>query len=449
MLPLAAVTCLAIFLALALTLPEGATLTSTQRAVLMPATAAPLPGAAAAPARAGHAVGTAARAATSAATQPVHPAAKAPARHKAAPERAVKRPAAHPRHAKRHVAKRPVRHAKKHVVRHPKKHAAKRPVRHAKRHVVRHAMRHVVRHAKKHVVTHPKRHVVRNRVARPGHVVHGHYLRRLTGGPRDLVRMWQLGAADATRNPAGDSHLVLLDIGGQSPRGVFLSLVNRFISYGDLTAAVSAYVGGYHAYQRRHAPVTIALGTNNDLYTTARSGRMWATQVVNPVRYAARRFKSITIAGADDMEPGFSAGPVHTRAWLRGYLAATKAKFVFNGSADGCSTRHAWSRCNHGWSARVLSLLAGAAAPSRIIALPQIYNRAMAGQWAQISRTAKLSGHRPLHIVGPLTEQAACGRHRNCPSMPSRQAWVLLHRHLQAAGVHTGILPMQVDLDVR
>jgi hypothetical protein len=261
--------------------------------------------------------------------------------------------------------------------------------------------------------------------------------------------MWLLGSADATRNPAGEAHLVLLDIGGQSLRGVYLSLVNRFISYRDLTAAVSAYVGGYHAHQRRHAPVTIALGTNNDLYTTAFSGRLWATQVVNPVRRAAHRFKNITIAGADDMEPGFAAGPVHTRAWLRGYLAATKAKFVFNGSADGCSTRRAWSRCNHGWSARFLALLAGAAAPSRIIALPQIYNRAMAGQWAQISRTAKLDGRRPLRIVGPLTEQAACGRHRNCPSMSSRRAWVLLHRHLQAAGVHLGVLPMQVDLDVR
>jgi hypothetical protein len=284
---------------------------------------------------------------------------------------------------------------------------------------------------------------------RPGYVVQGHYLRSLSGRSGDVVRMYRLGATDAARNPAGRSHLVLLDIGGQALRGVYLSLVNRFVSYRALTSAVTAYVAGYHAHQRRHAPVTIALGTNNDLYTTAYAGHLWATQVVNPVRRAAHRYRNIAIDGANDIEPGFHAGPAHTMAWLYGYLHATTAKFVFNGSADGCSTRHAWSRCNHGWTAHTLSLLAGNSAPSRIIALPQIYNRAMAGQWAQISRTAKLNTRHPLRIVGPLTEQGACGRHPNCPSMPSRRAWRLLHLRLRAAGVHPAALPVQVDLDVR
>jgi hypothetical protein len=283
----------------------------------------------------------------------------------------------------------------------------------------------------------------------PGHVVRGHYLRSLVGRQRDRWAMHALGAADARRNPRGMAHLVLLDIGGQSRYGVYLSTTRRFISYPDLVRALRAYVAGYHSRQRRAAPVTISLGTNNDLYTSARAGRLWARRVVNPVRAAARHYRGITVAGADDIEPGFAASPRATRAWLRGYLRHTGAPFVFNGSADGCSATRAHSRCNHGWNMRVLAVLAGAAAPSRIIALPQIYNPTMAAQWAQISRTAKLLHRHPLRIVGPLTEQVACGRDPACPSMPSRRAWRLLRHDLHRARLHPRSLPVQVDLDVR
>jgi hypothetical protein len=279
--------------------------------------------------------------------------------------------------------------------------------------------------------------------------VRGHYLRTLNGGPRDRRRMRALGAADARRNPYGMSHLVLLDIGGQRLNGVRLSVVNHYVTYRALASAVTAYAAGYHAHQRRHAPVTIAIGTNNDLYTTVNSGRMWARRVVNTVLRATRRYRGISIAGANDIEPGFRAGPVHTRAWLRGYLRSTHAPFVFNGSADGCSPRRARSRCNNGWTARQLADLAGGAAPRRIVAVPQIYNRAMAGQWAQISRTNRIVRHHPLRILGPLTEQAACGRDPNCPSMPNRRAWRLLHLHLRVVGLRPRSLPVQVDLDVR
>ena len=261
--------------------------------------------------------------------------------------------------------------------------------------------------------------------------------------------MWTLGARDARRNPGGMGHLVLLDIGGQGRYGVYLSVRSKFISYPDLVRALRAYVAGYHAHQRKNAPVTISLGTNNDLYTSVRAGRLWARRVVNPVRNQAKHYPSVIIAGANDIEPGFSAGPRATLAWLRGYLRNTRAPFVFNGSADGCSPTRPRSHCNHGWRARQLARLAGAAAPSRILALPQIYNSAMAGQWAQISRTAKLNHRPPLRILGPLTEQAACGRDPSCPSMPSHRAWWLLHHDLRRARVHSGSLPVQVDLDVR
>ena len=260
--------------------------------------------------------------------------------------------------------------------------------------------------------------------------------------------MYGLGVADARRNPRGMGHLVLLDIGGQTRRGVRLSIISRFISYRDLVRAINSYVAGYHARQQRNAPVTISLGTNNDLYTSARAGQLWAQRVVNPVRAAAKRYPDVTIAGADDMEPGFTGGPGATRGWLRGYLRHTRAPFVFNGSADGCSWTHPFSHCSRGWTARTLARLAGVAAPKRILVLPQIYNRRMAGQWAQISRTANRLHHHELHIVGPLTEQRACGHNPACPSMPSHSAWWLLHHKLHAVGLQPRSLPVQVDLDV-
>jgi hypothetical protein len=54
-----------------------------------------------------------------------------------------------------------------------------------------------------------------------------------------------------------------------------------------------------------------------------------------------------------------------------------------------------------------------------------------------------------LRILGPLTEQAACGHDPGCPSMPNPLAWRLLHRRLSAVGLWPASLPAQVDLDVR
>ena len=260
--------------------------------------------------------------------------------------------------------------------------------------------------------------------------------------------MYALGARDAARNPGGQQHLVLLDIGGQIRNGVMLSATRKRISYAALRQAMFAYVDGYHSRRRSNAPVTIAIGTNNDLLVTAGSGRDWARRVVDPVRQRAARYAEMTIAGANDIEPGFRAGFGATQAWLRGYLANTSAPFVFNGSADGCSWSKPRSRCGGGWTASQLAWFAGVARPDRIIALPQVYNTQMAGQWAFISRTAALMGHRPLRIVGPLTENAACGRDPSCPTMPSAHAWAALRARFKAAHAPATSMPIRVDLDV-
>ena len=294
----------------------------------------------------------------------------------------------------------------------------------------------------------PARRVVPVRHSHAVVVTAGHYLRSLNGGRYDRPRMYWLGAQDARRN-AGGRHVVLLDIGGQLRTGVYLSTTHRFLGYRRLTGDLAAYLDGYHSRQWRQAPVTIAVGTNNDLLTSAEAGRAWAVQVVNPLIGYAARYPDMTVIGADDIEPGFGAGVPATRSWVGGYLAATRAPLLDNGSADGCSARAAFSRCGNGWSAGDVAWFAGSAAPGRILVLPQIYNPTMAGQWAQIARTARLS-HRPApQIVGVLTENAACAGDPTCPTMNSRAAWLTLCQDLVRARGAPRDMSAIVDLDVR
>jgi hypothetical protein len=285
----------------------------------------------------------------------------------------------------------------------------------------------------------------------PGRVNSGHYIRSLNGDPvHDRKIMQLLGYEDARKHHPGQRYLVLLDIGGQLPGGMLLSTTHQFISNAAMVHAVKAYVDGYHQGQYPYAPVMIAIGTNNDLHVSQAQGQTWASKVVEPVRKHAAPHRDIEIAGANDIEPGFGSGPRETKAWLRGYLTHTKARFVFNGSADGCSNEHSRSVCNKGWTMHDLAYVAGGAAPERILVLPQIYNVPMAYQWALISRTAVLDGYEPLRIIGPLTETAACGSDPTCPTMPSRDAWLRLWRALHE--VHPNLkhtLPVQTDLDVR
>src|SRR5581483_6968588 len=139
--------------------------------------------------------------------------------------------------------------------------------------------------------------------------------------------------------------------------------------------------------------------------------------------------------------------PAATRAWLSGYLAATSAPFVFNGSADGCYMLTVPTHCAGQWTVDDLAEVAGLAAPARTLVLPQVYNTTMAQQWAWLSqRAARTSA--PLTIVGTLTENAACGADPTCPTMPVGPAWSGLNRALRASGLPTRDMTYRVDLGV-
>lgn len=285
----------------------------------------------------------------------------------------------------------------------------------------------------------------------PAPVSTSRYIRNITGAGADPAKMHAEGIADAQANPTGHGYLVLLDIGGQDQagNGVVLSASVRWVSYANLVSDVEAYVAGYASAQKASAPVVIAVGTNNDMDVSSITGAAWARSVVNPIRAYAAPYSGITIAGADDIEPGFRAGYAASKAWLQGYLASTAAPFVFNGSADGCSWYTTGMGCNNGWSMAGLYYLAGGAGSTRIVNLPQIYNTTMAAQWKYISLTG-VAGRQPrINFGGALTEWTACSQSGGCGSLTGHEAWQAMWNQLQSAPqLKIPSLPYSTDLRI-
>ncbi|UQX89097.1 fibronectin type III domain-containing protein [Jatrophihabitans telluris] len=286
----------------------------------------------------------------------------------------------------------------------------------------------------------------------PAPVSTSHYLRNLTGNlSNDAALMKAMGAKDAGYNPSGHRYVVLLQIGGQdmSRGGVLLSATSKFVTNAAVVNAMNAYLAGYASKQKAYAPMLLAIGTNNDVDVSSSAGAVWANRVVNPVRSYAARFPGISVGGANDIEPGFSATAAESKSWLSGYLANTSASFVFNGSADGCSTITYNSRCNNGWSMSALQWLGGGAAPSRTINLPQIYNTAMPLQWKYISYTGVKAGKSKLYFGGPLTEVTACDQVGSCGSLANTVAWQRLWSALSSsAATRQSTMPHGTDLRI-
>jgi hypothetical protein len=287
----------------------------------------------------------------------------------------------------------------------------------------------------------------------PAPVSTSHYVRNLTGAATtDIALMRKMGATDASYNPSGHSYMVLLQIGGQDEyrKGTLLSATSRFVTYGAVVTAMKAYLDGYATTQKPSAPLTLAVGTNNDIDVSYSAGVSWARNVVNPVAaYAASRYPGMVIAGANDIEPGFSATVAESRAWVSGYLAATTSKYVFNGSADGCSTSTAGTRCNNGWTMADMQWVSGGAAPTRTISLPQIYNYAMPLQWKYISLTGTAAGKPKIYFGGPLTEVTACEQARTCDSISNIDAWNRLWSAISStAATKQSEMPHGTDLRI-
>jgi hypothetical protein len=255
-------------------------------------------------------------------------------------------------------------------------------------------------------------------VTPPGATATARYIRNITDSPTaNTQTMHDEGVSDASFT------FVLLDIGAQlnDGTGVALTVIDRRISYPNLTAAINAYLDGF-ASAGGHG--VVALGTNNGgdfaNFPAQDRGFAWAGFVDSVAAHPG-----VTIAGANDIEPGFASTEAQAEAWETAFLGATGADLVFNGSADGCPITWTTGRtCDFGWTEKQLYRLAtGVGNSSRTMALPQIFVGAQATQWAMIDKT----GGSGIRFAGSLTEHPLDGG-----TLTRGQGWTALLRAVSA-----------------
>jgi hypothetical protein len=232
-------------------------------------------------------------------------------------------------------------------------------------------------------------------IANPPATATARYVRNITdSATANAAVMAGEGTADASKT------FVLLHIGAQlnDGTGVALSAIDRRITYGNLVAALNAYLDAYAA-AGGHG--TVAVGTNNSgnwsQYPAAARGADWATKVIGQLHVPSGG----SVVGAADFEAGFASTEPEAASWKASFLShmpGTGQALVFIGSADFCPKT--WTKaaaCNFGWTYQNLYKLAGG---SRTTVLPQIYVGYMATEWAEIDAT----GGGGLRFLGSLTE---------------------------------------------
>lgn len=303
-----------------------------------------------------------------------------------------------------------------------------------------------------------------------------HYPRNLTGdATSDTATMHATGCADATANTAGDRYAVVLDIGSQRTDlpgdawGAMLTQTSTKLTDAQLVTAVEAYLDGYAGCMADYSRLLLAVATNNDNHQyfvegsdtcptppagtddplgTA-GGTDWAENVIDPVATYAAQWPHITVAGGNDIEPGFAGCTSQATDWVTAFAAATTAPYVFIGSADGCPTVLGSTKdCNYGWTQQQIYQLAYGISPARSVPLPQIYIPAQAAQWANISRSGVRGGDAPIAFGGVLTAQGTCQPDGDC-SLSGTTAWAKLWNALNTSPATTiSGMPYATDLQV-
>jgi hypothetical protein len=287
------------------------------------------------------------------------------------------------------------------------------------------------------------------------------YIRNLRADSTDAVLMRQAGCADAKANVSGARYLIVLAVGAQYVDssfqwGVLLTTTSIAIPNDTLVFALTAYINAYVECRSSDTQTTIAIGTSNDSSSDqargAAGGTVFARSIIEPLRAFTSEILGVTIAGANDIEPGFRGTQPEALAWTTAYLGATIAPYVFFGSADGCAYQQLGtvnSSCNHGYTQYGLYQLAFGLDPSRMLPLPQMYfSSSMPTQWTNISLTGARNGRSAIAFAGPLTETIACAQAGSCTSLDPIAAWIALWKMLNSLA-ETAIEEMPYATDLR
>jgi hypothetical protein len=243
------------------------------------------------------------------------------------------------------------------------------------------------------------------------------------------------GCSAARRHETG---IVILDFGKPAYErhgyGTIL-FSGRFALNHRITTAMVGYARGYASCLRRgsNAFITLARGTSNyhpSVPSAYAAGVYWA-RATNKLGEMLRReglAAHVESAAADDAEPAWDPRFRKTRLFFHGFRGAVDGHTLYDyGSLDG--------GVGVIWSARQAWYVAGGLRHTK--ALPEIYNSAMAREWAELARIATTRYHQGVQFAGVMTQgTSSCG----CGLRP-HQAHRVLARALTREGVTELALP--------
>lgn len=250
----------------------------------------------------------------------------------------------------------------------------------------------------------------------------------------------QQGCAAAKRGVGG---IVILDFGKPAYNGHSYGTIlfsNRFAGNTLITRGMLAYALGYRRCLQRgsHAQVVLARGTSNyspSVPSTFKAGRKWARETMILARRLSRWHLDghVASAAAIDAEPAWDRGFHKTWNFFRGYRASGIGRPLYNfGSLDGGvgSIWKAW---------QVYFVTAGM---RYVRPIPEIYNRAMAAEWAHLAWLARHRYHRTIRFAGVMTQHVGgC----SCGYLPHKAHRALV-RELAARRVPVAVPPTVTNI---
>jgi hypothetical protein len=240
------------------------------------------------------------------------------------------------------------------------------------------------------------------------------------------VRRSTLRAQGCDAAERGVGGVVILDFGQPAYNGHTYGtnlFSGAFAGNAKITGAMLAYAAGYRRCLPKGSRLSISLarGTSNyrpQVPSAYQAGRRWAreTQTLQKLIEARGLGAHVTSAAADDVEPAWDRSFHLTRDFFRGYKDAETGHVLYNfGSLDG--------GVGSVWSAKQIFYVASGM--KYVAAMPEIYNHAMAQQWANLAHIAKHRYHRPMKFAGVMTTHTS-GNH----ALKPRDAHKLLVRAL-------------------
>jgi hypothetical protein len=209
------------------------------------------------------------------------------------------------------------------------------------------------------------------------------------------------GCSAAQRGVGG---IVILDFGQPAYNGHTYGTYlfsGRFAGNKAITRAMFAYAYGYHRCLAKGSRlrITLARGTSNyhpQVPSAYRAGRRWARETM-ALQHSLRLHglhEHVLSAAADDVEPAWDRSFHRTRDFFRGYRDARTGHTIYNyGSLDG--------GVGSVWNARQVFFVTSGMRYAQ--AIPEIYNHAMAREWAELAHIARHRYHRPMRFAGVMT----------------------------------------------